>query len=163
MKKSNEIDPSRIRLLPMTDDMYHLYFKEYENDPDLLLQGQTYVSYVYSEEKADNYIQRQKDLKRIPLAIMCDNEIVGEILIKNIEEHKCAVLGITLKNPKYKDCGIGTAAERLAVQFVFHELGIPTLYADTVRTNTRSQHVLEKAGFLFLREDQDFRYYRIDK
>ena len=38
-----------------------------------------------------------------------------------------------------------------------------TLYADTLRSNTRSQRILEKAGFSFLREDGDFRYYRIDR
>lgn len=147
----------------MTADMYHCYFREYQNDPDLLLPGQTYVSYAYSKETADRYIRRQKDLKRIALAIMYEEEIVGEILLKNIEEHRCATMGITLKNREYKDRGIGTAAEKLAVRYAFCELDIPTLYADTVRTNTRSQHVLEKAGFVFVREDADFRYYRIDR
>lgn len=153
----------RIELGPMTEDMYHRYFKEYESDPDLLLKDQPYVSYTYSEEKVERYIRRQKELRRIPLAILCDDEIVGEIVIRDIEEHKCAAMGITLKNAKYKDQGIGTEAERLAVRFVFCDLDIPTLYADTVKTNTRSQHVLEKAGFAFLREDGDFKYYRIDR
>ena len=157
------MDQTKIRLIPMTDDMYRCYFKEYENDPDLFLQGQPYFSYTYSEEKVDKYVQRQRDLKRITLAIMYDDEIAGEIIIKNIEEHKCATMGITLKNPKYKDRGIGTEAEKQAIRYVFYELDIPTLYADTVRTNTRSQHVLEKVGFVFIREDKDFKYYRIDR
>ena len=157
------MDLRNIRLVPMTDDMYRCYFREYENDPDLLLEGQAYFSYTCSDEIVDRYIQRQKDLKRIPLAILCDDEIVGEIIIKNIEEHKSAVMGLTLKNAKYNDQGIGTAAEKLAVRFVFRELDIPVLYADTVRTNTRSQHVLEKVGFVLIREDEDFKYYRIDR
>ncbi len=152
-----------ITLAPMTAEMYHCYFKEYENDPDLLLDGQPYISYTYGKEKVERYIQRQKDLKRIPLAILCGDEVVGEIIIRNVEDHKCAAMGITLKNAKYKDRGIGTAAERLAIRFVFYELGIPTLFADAVRTNTRSQHVLEKVGFLFIGEDRDFKYYRIDR
>ena len=155
--------PSKIEVIPMTAEMYRCYFKEYENDRDLFLPGQTVFSYTYSEEKVDQYVQRQKDLKRIPLAIMCGDEIVGEIIIKNIEPHKCATMGITLKNARYKDRGIGTAAEKLAIRFVFDELDIPTLYADTIQTNTRSQHVLEKLGFVFIREDQDFKYYRIDR
>ena len=92
----------------------------------------------------DQYIQRQVDLKRIPLAIMTGDEIVGEIIIKNIEEHKCATMGLSLKNARYKDQGIGTQAEKLAIQYVFRDLDIPTLYADSIQTNTRSQHVLEK-------------------
>ena len=157
------MDQTKIRLVPMTTEMYHSYFKEYENDPDIFLQGQTYFSYAYSEEKVDKYVQRQKDLRRISLAVMYDDEIAGEIIIKNIEEKKCATIGLTLKNAKYKDQGIGTVAEKLAVDFVFCELDIPVLFADTIKTNTRSQHVLGKVGFTLIREDNDFKYYRIDR
>ncbi len=152
-----------VKLTPMTDEMYHSYFREYENDPDLYLPGQEYVHYVYSEEKAERYIQRQRDLGRVTLAILYGDEIAGEIIIRNIEEHRCATMGSTLKNAAYKDQGIGTAAERLAIRYVFCELDIPVLFADTVKTNTRSRHVLEKVGFAFLREDEDFIYYRIDR
>ena len=92
----------------MTAEMYHLFFSEYENDPDVFLPGQEYVHYEYSVEKVVKYIQKQKDLNRIPLAIMCDDEIAGEILIKNIEAKKSATMSIVLKNSKYKGHGIGT-------------------------------------------------------
>jgi RimJ/RimL family protein N-acetyltransferase len=152
-----------VRLTAMTPEMYHRYFREYENDPDLYLDKDKYTAYTYSKEKVDQYIQRQVDLKRIPLAIMTGDEIVGEIIIKNIEEHKCATMGLSLKNARYKDRGIGTQAEKLAIQYVFRDLDIPTLYADSIQTNTRSQHVLEKVGFTLTHEDKDFKYYRIDR
>ena len=44
---------------------------------------------------------------------------------------------------------------------MFYELDIPVLYADTVLTNTRSQHVLEKVGFQFIDEDEKRKHYRI--
>ena len=157
------VENGSVRLIPMTDEMYRSYLSEYENDPDLFLPGQTYRPYEYSEEKAAQYVQRQRDLQRVPLAIMCGEEIVGEILIKNIESGVCATMGIALKNARFKDRGIGTLAERLAVRYVFDVLEIPTLYADTIRTNVRSQHVLEKVGFTLIREDPDFLYYRIDR
>lgn len=152
-----------ISIQPMTTDMFYSYFKEYENDPDLFLEGQEYRPYEYSDEKVAKYIQRQKDLDRVILAIMCDGEIVGEIIIKNIEKGKCATMGLALKNASYKDKGIGTEAEKLAVQYVFNELDIPILYADTIKTNTRSKHVLEKVGFTLIREDDDFYYYSIER
>lgn len=68
-----------------------------------------------------------------------------------------------MKNAKYKNHGIGTQAEKLAVDYVFYELDIPTLYADSIQPNTRSQHVLEKVGFKYVNEDADFKYYRIDR
>ncbi len=157
------MDAGDIRLVPMTDEMYHRYFREYAHDPDLLLPGQPSVSYVYSKERVERYIRRQKERQRIPLAIMRQDEIVGEVILKDVVEHTCATLSIVLKRPEYKDHGIGTVAEGLAIRYVFNELDIPTLYADTIRSNTRSQHVLEKAGFAFVCEDDEYRYYRADR
>ena len=154
---------NNVSLTSMAPEMYHRYFMEYENNPDLYLDKSKYVSYTYSKEKVDQYIQRQADLKRIPLAILVDDDIAGEIIIKNIEDHKCATMGLSLKNARYKDHGIGTHAERLAIHYVFETLDIPTLYADSIQTNTRSQHVLEKVGFTLIHEDKDFKYYRIDR
>ena len=152
-----------ITLKPMTREMYHRYLKEYESSPELYLDPSKCVPYVYDRETVDRYVQRQIDLKRIPLAILCGDEIVGEIVLKNIEDKKCATMGLCLKGDAYKDRGIGTQAERLAVQYVFYELDIPTLYADSIRPNTRSQHVLEKVGFALTGEDEKFKYYRIDR
>jgi RimJ/RimL family protein N-acetyltransferase len=148
-----------ITLKPMTREMYHRYLKEYENSPELFFDPSKCVPYVYDRETVDRYVQRQIDLGRIPLAILCGDEIV----LKNIEDKKCATMGICLKGAAYKDRGIGTQAERLAVRYVFYELDIPTLYADSILPNTRSQHILEKIGFLKIGEDETFRYYRIDR
>ena len=152
-----------IRLIPMTSEMYHEYFKEYQNDPDLYINPAAYTSYSYDEEAVNRYIKRQSDLHRIPLAIVCGDEIVDELIIKNIEERKCATLGIAMKNQTYKDRGFGTRAEQLAIEYVFNELDIPVVYADSILSNTRSQHVLEKVGFRLIKTEGDFKYYRIDR
>jgi len=152
-----------VYLLPMTPEMYHEYFKEYQNDLDLYIDKSAYVPYTYDEEKVNRYIQRQIDLNRKVFAIMHHDEMVGEVVIKNIEEQQCATLGIAMKNAQYKDRGFGTKAEQLAIQYVFHELDIPVLYADSILSNTRSQHVLEKVGFTFIKEEGDFKYYRMER
>ena len=150
-----------ITLKPMTAEMYHAFFREYENDMDLFLDKDDFFEYVYEKEKVDAYIQRQIDLKRRPFAIMHGDEMVGEVRIYNIVPGESAVLGITMKNRKYKDRGFGTRAEQLAIDYVFHEMDIPVLYADSVLTNTRSQHVLEKVGFRFLYADERRKHYKI--
>lgn len=150
-----------IFLQPMTRDMYHAFFREYENDPDLYLDPGQLVPYIYSEEKVDNYVQRQLNLQRLPFAIVLGQEIVGELKLYDIVPGQQATLGITMKNSRYKDRGFGTQAERLAIAYVFDTLDIPVLYADSVLTNTRSQHVLEKVGFRLLGEDSQKRYYQI--
>lgn len=162
MKVCNKVN-GEVYLLPMTAEMYHEYFREYQNDLDLYIDKNAYVDYVYDEEKVNQYIKRQVDLKRKNFAVMCGNEMVGELVFKNMEEHKSATLGIAMRNVKYKDKGYGTKAEILAIDYVFHELDIPTLYADSILSNTRSQHVLEKVGFQLTGEDGQFKYYRIDR
>ena len=154
---------NEVYLLPMTAGMYHAYFKEYQNDMDLYIDKSLYVSYSYDEEKVNQYIKRQTDLNRKSFAIMCGDEMVGELIIKNIEEHRCATMGLAMKNAQYKDRGFGTKAEELAIQYVFHELDIPVLYADSILSNTRSQHVLEKVGFKLMKEEDNFRYYCIQR
>lgn len=94
---------------------------------------------------------------------MVEDEMVGEVILKNIEPGKCATLGISMKNAGFKDKGFGTRAERLAIDYVFYKLGIPVLYADSILTNTRSQHVLEKAGFRETGRDETFVYYKISQ
>ena len=157
------MEDGTVTLAPMTPDMYHRYFREYESDPDLCADRDKYVPFTYSREWVDRYIQRQIDLKRISLAVMCGGEVVGEIVLKDIAARRRATLSVSLKNDRYKNRGIGTRAEKLAVEYVFGTLDIPTLYADALRTNARSQRVLEKAGFVLTHEDRDFRYYRIDR
>ena len=68
-----------------------------------------------------------------------------------------------MKNAKYKDRGFGTKAERLAINYVFYELEIPVLYADSVLTNARSQHVLEKVGFQLVGQDEERKHYKIER
>ena len=148
-------------LQPMTAEMYHAYFREYQNDPDLYLDPRAYTAYAYDVQTVERYIKRQIDLKRKVFAIMHGQEMVGEMVIKNIEPGKCATMGLAMRNAQYKDRGFGTRAEQLAIQYVFHELDIPVLYADALITNTRNQHVLEKVGFRLIREEGDFRYYCI--
>lgn len=152
-----------ITLKPMTAEMYHAFFKEYENDMDLYLDKNDYFEYIYDGEKVDAYIQRQVNLHRQPFAIMYGDEMVGELKIYDIILGKSATLGITMKNHKYKDKGFGTRAEQLAIEYVFYQLDIPVLYADCVLTNTRSQHVLEKVGFQFLYADEQRKHYQITR
>ncbi|MBQ8161557.1 MAG: GNAT family N-acetyltransferase [Clostridia bacterium] len=152
-----------VKLVPMDPPMTHAFYMGYERDPDLCMPGEECLPYVYSKDSVHRYIEYQLDMHRIPLAIMCDGQLVGEIILKNISPGESATLSITLQKPCYKDQGIGTKAEKLAVQYVFQNLDIPTCLADTILSNTRSQHVLEKVGFRMYKEDRDFRYYRIDR
>ncbi len=150
-----------IYLKEMDSEMYHKFFRKFENDIDLYFDKSEYEPYIYSEEKVGKYIRRIQEKKRVPLAIMNGDEIIGEILFKNIEEKRCATLSIVLINSDWKNKGIGTRAELLAIDYAFNQLGVKELYADAIVTNTRSQHVLEKVGFKLIKEENNFKFYKV--
>ena len=152
-----------IRLTPMTAQMYHIYFQEYQNDPDLCRDKGEFAEYVYDAEKVDRYIQRQIDLKRVCFAILHGGEMVGELILRDIRPRESATLSICMKNAACKDRGFGTRAERLAIEYVFNEMDIPVLRADALLTNARSRHVLEKVGFRETGRDGTFAYYRLER
>ncbi len=150
-----------VYLKEMSSEMYHEFFRQYENDIDLYYDKSEYEPYCYSKERVEKYMKRVQEKKRVPLAIMYGDEIIGEILFKNIKEKRCATLSVVLINSDWKNRGLGTRAELLAVDYAFTQLGVKDLYADTVLTNTRSQHVLEKVGFKLIKEENNFRFYKI--
>lgn len=153
-----------IKLCKMTKTVARRYFKGFETDPVLFMDMSKYQPYVYSEERADAYYERQIRLGREYLAILADEEPIGEIILKNIDpEKRCCTLSIHLQNDSVKNKGYGTQAEILALEYAFKELGTETVYADAVLKNRRSQHVLEKVGFTQTHSDETFRYYRCDK
>ena len=152
-----------IYLKLMTNKMYHQYFKEYKNDPDLYLNKDEYYDFVYTEEWVNKYIAKQKNLGRICLGIMQNNNIIGEIKLYDILPKKHATLGISMKNNDYKNKGYGTKAEQLVIDYAFNKLNLKTLYADCIITNTRSQKVLEKVGFKLIKTENNYKYYKLDK
>ena len=101
--------------------------------------------------------------ERVVFAVMLDGAPIGEVQLKRINrERNDCTLSIHLQNDAVKNRGFGTQAEKQAVRYAFDVLKLDAVNADAVLKNTRSQHVLEKAGFMFTREDEMFRYYRIE-
>ena len=97
-------------------------------------------------------------------AIMLGDRPIGELQLKQIDREKAeCTLSIHMQNDTVKGKGFGTQAERKAVNYAFDELGMVAVNADTITKNTRSQHVLEKVGFQFVRSDGNFKYYRIER
>ena len=72
---------AEVTLEPMTPEMYHTFFREYQYALALYMDKRAYEPYAYEEEKVNRYIQRQIDLNRKPFAILAGGEIVGELII----------------------------------------------------------------------------------
>ena len=149
-----------VSIKPMTRQICHEFYQRFQNDPAI---GH-YYEYIYNPERADRYFDTNSVPGRKLFVILAGDEIVGECKLKKIyfQKQECS-LGIHLRDDSVKEKGYGTQAERLILQYAFEELGMVAVNADAALKNTRSQHVLEKVGFRYVREDETFRYYRCEK
>ncbi len=153
-----------IKLEPMTRQICHELFKGWKNDASTFMDLSSFEEYSYDEKAVDRYYDLRQDPSRIMFAIMLNGRPIGALDLKKIDrEKKECTLSIHLQNDDVKNKGYGTEAERLALKYAFERLGMDAVNADTIMKNERSQHVLEKIGFQFIREENGFRYYRIEK
>ena len=153
-----------IRLCEMSKELARRYYKGFEMDPDLFKDMEKFRPYIYNDEKCDDTVTRYRQMGRVFLAIMRDDEPIGEVILKNIDtDQKCCTMGIHLQNDSVKNKGYGTQAEILAIRYAFEVMKLNTVYADAIHKNKRSQHVLNKVGFLETHQDDTFIYYRCDK
>ena len=154
-----------IQLKTMTRELCHELYKHWTNDASIYMDMHLFQPYVYDEAAVNRYFDMKgQDASRRLFAIMLGDKVIGELQLKQIDHDKkeCS-LSIHMQNDAVKGRGYGTQAERLAVKTAFDELGMAAVNADTIRKNTRSQHVLGKVGFRFAGEDETFKYYRIER
>ena len=145
-------------------DIDQEFFRGYENDPAMYADDSEFQPYVYSDEAADRFFASKQRPGRVELAAVMDGRPIGQVQLKNIDtEKRVCELGVTMQNDAYKGKGYGTQIIRLALKLAVDRLGMEAIYADTVLRNTRSQHVMEKTGFRYVREDGKFKYYRWEK
>lgn len=153
-----------VSLCIMTRGLCHELFKNWENDPDIYMDMGLFKVYEYDETAVDRYFDAKQVPSRVLLAVIKDGAPIGEIQLKQIDrERGDCTMSVHMQNGAAKGHGYGTCAERLALQYAFEVLGLTAVNADTVAKNTRSQHVLEKVGFQYLREENGFKYYRCER
>ena len=154
----------QISLQLMTRELCHQIYKKWENDDSIYMDMGLFKTYIYDEEKVDKYFDAKQNSSRMLFAIMLGDNAIGELQLKQIDmKTKECTLSIHMQNDAAKGKGYGTRAEQLAIEYAFEKLGMKAVNADTVIKNIRSQHVLEKVGFQFIKEDGDFRFYRIER
>ena len=153
-----------ITLIPMGRDLCHAFYRGFVNDPDIFMDMGKFYEFQYDPKWVDDYFDRQMNRGRVLFAVMLAGEPIGEVKLWDIDrENRECKLGIHMQSDAVKGRGFGTRAEQLAVEYAFRELGMERVLADAILKNTRSQHVLQKAGFRFLRREGDFRWYVYDK
>ena len=153
-----------ITLIPMSRELCHEFYRGFVTDPDIFMDMGKFYEFQYDPKWVEGYFDRQMNRGRVLFAVMLAGEPIGEVKLWDIDrENRECKLGIHMQSDAVKGRGFGTRAEKLAVEYAFRELGLERVLADAILKNTRSQHVLQKAGFRFLKEDDRFRWYGIDK
>lgn len=88
-----------IKLLKMTKPLCQTFYRKFEVDPALFLDPAAYQPYIYHEDKCDAYFERYKAMVRIHLAVMKDDQPIGEIILKIIDSrNSTCCMGITMVN-----------------------------------------------------------------
>lgn len=154
-----------VSITPMTLELINEFFKNFVTDPVLFEHYDLSYIYIYDYEKVKKYSQNLSNSdNKIEFAILSDGLVAGSIQLKHISiVDKSCEIGIHLTNDSYKNKGIGSIAEKLALDYAFEILKCNVVYANTLEQNIRSQRVLEKNGFSFLRYENGYKCYKIEK
>lgn len=153
-----------IELKKMTRELCHELYRKWQNDDSIYMDMSLFKPYTYRVEAVDRYYDSKQEPSRILFAIMLEDRPIGEVQLKQIDQDKKeCTLSIHMQNDDVKGRGYGTDAERQAIRYAFDELGMKAVNADTAIKNVRSQHILDKLGFKLIKEEGDFRYYRLEK
>ena len=160
--------PMDIQLLPMTRAYMHELFRGFVYDPDIFQDMSLYERAKkggYDPKRVDAMFDRNEAQQdRRTFAVLLGHRVIGQVDLKHIDvQEKTCELSIHLQSDAVKNRGFGTRAERLAIAYAFDELGMDSIFADSIEKNRRSQHVLENLGFICLGEKNGFKLYRLDK
>ena len=132
--------------LPAFEKLYGIVYRGYE-ELDYFIE--TYRLKLENEirEDPDNYLFFTEFL-----IVLKDNDhVIGSIDYKYVPRDGVTEVGYGL-NPAFE--GNGYMTEALSAFLEFGKmLGIRTVLADTLKDNIRSQRVLQKCGFRFIKED----------
>ena len=74
-----------VNLYKMTKSIARQYYREFQMDPMLFSDPSECVPYVYSDDRADAYFDKQIRLGREYFAVIVGFVPVGEIILKNLE------------------------------------------------------------------------------
>lgn len=109
--------------------------------------------FVIDEEFRTWYATRPAQTDRLDLAIVDreSGELVGEIVLNQVDaQERSANLRILIA-PKWQDRGLGTEAVRLLTSYALTETGLDEVTLVVLAMNPRAHRVYEKIGYQVVR------------
>ena len=163
-KMTSYIETERLVLFPYTKENLALFNEDlpgFEREFDVMYQGeeldhllQNFLLKLEKEiaDDPDNYLFFTEFL----IVLKENSRIIGSIDYKYVPKDGVTEVGYGM-NPQYE--GHGYMTEALKAFLLFGKsLGIKTVLAETLKENIKSQNVLKRCGFSFLKDDGNLRW-----
>ena len=159
LREAKEMADAEIRLRPFReDDLQHL--ERYSTDPSLsepfLWFGFRDPGHFRQRWQQDRFLD--SDPRLLLVAASSDDSAMGWVswrVDERLTSSGTAEIGALLF-PEHRGHGVGTAAERMLVEYLFAAGPIHKLWAGTETSNQAEQKALERCGFVreaVLRQD----------
>ena len=147
--------------LPLCQD----FFRQLEQAPELFEDPADLSPYTYDPAAAEAWFKaRAGEADRRDFAILLEKTVIGALAFKHVDEAAhSAELEICLVNDKVKNRDHGTRAVALALEQGFGTLGLETVTAAVLKSNTRSRRVLQKNGFFLCGSEGAWQHYRLTR
>ena len=138
-----------IELRPFTRAEYHAFYADYVADP--IMDPNFYHYHREHVDRCFDFEQTRQAWYPVFGIFLRNGECVGTLALKRIDqvEHRCEI-GIMMRDDHCKNHGYGTQAMQAAIRMAEKEYGVERIYADTMGSNARMQHILDKLGFQLL-------------
>ncbi|AYA36207.1 N-acetyltransferase [Hymenobacter oligotrophus] len=147
----------RLALRRISPADFEVYFR-LNTDPHIM----RYTGPPKSEEVVRQYLanmaadyERWPDMGRFLTVEKASENVVGLHLLKPLDQTEMIEVGYRLL-PEYWGRGYATEMAQALVQYGFSELNLPQIVGVTLPANVASQHVLEKCGLRY--QKQEFYY-----
>lgn len=166
-----KLDTGRLNILPL--DKYNLElsikdFNELERNLGLAVTDKN----IGVREK-NVYKIRLKGVESNPenymwfttwvIVLKEENRIVGAIMIKGYpNEDGEVIVGYAMQNG-YKRKGYMEEALRCLTKWMFLNPDVKCVVADTLKSNTPSQRLLQKIGMVFYKEDDECFWWKLER
>ena len=160
------IKTENLEITDITESDKDIYAKLYTDD-----ELNKYYGYDYREDLGDNkpngdyfysFMQSLKDKKQeYSVAVRLNGKMIGEIVFYNFDYSSGAEIGFRFFS-EYQGKGYAIESVKAAIDYAFNA-GFKKLVCRHFKENARSEKLILKLGFVFLREDKTHKYYELNK
>ena len=124
----------------------------WRNDPELIANLGATFRYINPDVDSawyDNYMKTRSNSVRCAIVSEDSDEIIGLVSLMNIDHlNQCAEFHIMIGSSENQNRGAGTFAVNAMLNHAFMNLNLQRVELFCNVSNTRAQHVYEKAGFV---------------